>query len=77
MGLYETCINSLSKNWWYHHMYEWTLMWKIEFYYKLLFSSMFFDEKANQGVSAEKQKQLRHMSVSYHVYASKIHRKRM
>ena len=26
---------------------------------------MFFDEKANQGVSEETQKQLRDMSVSY------------
>ena len=38
---------------------------------------MLFDEKAKQGVSEEKQKQLRDMSVSYHVYASKIHRKRI
>ena len=36
---------------------------------------MFFDEKANQGVFEEKQKQLKDMTVSYHAYASKTHRK--
>ena len=37
---------------------------------------MFFDKKANQGVSEEK-KQLRDMLVSCQVYASKIHGKRI
>ena len=33
---------------------------------------MIFDEKANQGVSEKKKKD---MSVSYRVYTSKIHRR--
>ena len=38
---------------------------------------MFFDKKANEGVSEEKLKQLGDISVSYHVYAPKIHRRRI
>ena len=37
---------------------------------------MFFDEKANQGASEEK-KQLTDMSVSYDIYASKMHSRRI
>ena len=32
---------------------------------------MFFDEKANQVIFEEKQKQLKGMKISYHVYTSK------
>ena len=38
---------------------------------------MFFDEKVNEGVSEENQKRLRDMSVPYHVYGSKIHKRRI
>ena len=37
---------------------------------------MFFDEKANQVIFEEKQKQLKGMKISYHVYTSKKHRKK-
>ena len=40
-------------------------------------SAMFFEKKVNQGVSEEKYRQLKYMSYSYFVYASKIHRKRI
>ena len=44
---------------------------------RILLSSIFFDEKINQGISKEKYKQLRDMPVSNQFYASKIRRKRM
>ena len=49
----------------------------MNFIKKFYFQVCFFGEKANQVVSEEKYKQLRDMSVSYHAYASKIHRKRI
>ena len=36
-----------------------------------------FGKKANEGVSEEKHEQLRDMSVSYQVYTSKVHKRKI
>ena len=38
---------------------------------------MFFDKKANQVIFEEKQKQLKGMKISYHVYTSKYKKSRV
>ena len=70
LELYKTCINNWSNSRWDHHMYEWSLAEKIDFSKEsFYFHACFFNKTVNEGVSEEKKKQLRHMSVSYHIYA--------